>query len=260
MASVSASSESSGIVVERDGPVARVTLDRPERHNALEADDVRALSAALDDLASDAALRVLVLTGAGTTTFSSGASLEQMETGEISGILFDTLTDRLAAMPVPTVARVNGSVYGGGAELALCCDVRVGVRGSRLSVPAAGLGVCYPPGGLGRYVRRLGLGTASRILLTAEELDAEEMLRVGFLTHLVDPYHLDDRVTELADRIAGLSPLAVRTMKRLLLGLVDHTLDPTEAERLVAVCAESEDLREGLRARRENRRPIFEGR
>lgn len=260
MAFVSSNSESSGIVVERNGNVARITLDRPERHNALEASDVRALSAVLDELASDESLRVLVVTGAGDRTFSSGASLRQMESGEMSGALFETVTDRLASLPVPTIARVNGSVYGGGAELALCCDIRVGVRGSRLSVPAAELGVCYPPGGLGRYVRRLGLGPATRILLTAEELDAEEMLRLGFLTHLVDSYHLDDEVAELTDRIAGLAPLAVRNMKRILLGLVHHALDQDEAERLVAECAESDDLRIGLKARRERRKPIFEGR
>ena len=108
-------------------------------------------------------LRVLVLTGAGDATFSSGASLAQMQTGEMSGEIFDTLTGRLAGVRVPTVCALNGNVYGGGAELALCCDFRVGRHGMRLSVPAARLGVCYPIGGLTRYVERLGLSSASRI-------------------------------------------------------------------------------------------------
>lgn len=238
----------------------RITLDRPDKHNALEATDVSALKDVLERCAGDAELRVVVLTGSGERTFCSGASLRQMESGQMSGALFDTLTDRLASLPLPTVARLNGSVYGGGAELALCCDVRIGVGESRLRVPAAELGVCYPPGGLRRYVTRLGLGAASRILLTAEEMDAEEMLRTGFLTHLVNRAVLDDAVDALVERLAGLAPLAVRNMKSIALAIATGTLDVGRAERLVAECARSADLREGLRARREGRAPRFKGR
>lgn len=254
------SRDTTGIRVERDGPVTRITLDRRERHNALEAGDLVALEGALDRCVDDREIRVLVLTGSGDQTFCSGASLHQMESGEVSGELFDTLTDRLASLPLPTVARLNGSVYGGGAELALCCDFRVGVRGTRLRVPAATLGVCYPPGGLCRYVSRLGLGVASRILLAAEEMDADEMLRTGFLTHLVDRAELDDAVDALVERLAALAPLAVRGMKGIMLQIASGTLDRAEAERLVARCNDSDDLREGLRAWREERPPRFGGR
>lgn len=252
--------DESGVRVERDGPVTRITLDRPERHNALEASDLAALEDALDGCVGDDDARAVVLTGSGDQTFCSGASLRQMETGEVSGELFDALTDRLASLPLPTVARLNGSVYGGGAELALCCDFRVGVRGTRLRVPAAALGVCYPPGGLSRYVTRVGLGVASRILMAAEEMDADEMLRTGFLTHLVDRAELDNGVDALVERLAGLAPLAVRGMKRIMLQIASGTLDREEAERLVARCNDSDDLREGLRAWREGRKPRFEGR
>lgn len=249
-----------GIRMEREGPVSRITLHRPRRHNALEASDVEALRRALDDVETDEATRVVVLTGSGAETFSSGASLRQMESGEMSGALFDTLTGRLESLDRPTIARINGSVYGGGAELALSCDFRVGVRGTRLRVPAARLGVCYPPGGVRRYVTRLGPGTAGRILLSAEEMDADEMLRVGFLTHLVDRPDLDAQVDLLAERIASLAPLAVRNMKRMIRGIVEGSLDPDAADGLVAACADSEDLEEGLRAWREGRPPVFRGR
>lgn len=243
----------------RDGPAAYVTLGRPARHNALGAEDVDALSRVLDEVRRDG-VRVLVLTGEGDRTFCSGASLEEMEGGRMSGAIFDTLTDSLAALPLPTVARINGSVYGGGAELALCCDFRVGVRGMRLSVPAAKLGVCYPPGGLRRYVTRLGLGAASRILLAAEELDADELLGIGYLTHLVEPTGLDHEVAALVDRLTGLAPLAVRNMKRGLLGLAQGDTDPADLSRLVAECSSSDDMKEGLRAWRERRTPEFKGR
>lgn len=260
MARVSTPTDSTGVRTNRDGPVATIVLDRPQRHNALEAADVAALKDLLDRIVSGGEARVVVLTGAGEATFSSGASLDQMETGEMSGAIFDTLTERLATLPLPTIARISGSVYGGGVELALCCDFRVGVRGTRLSVPAARLGICYPPGGLRRYVSRLGLGPASRILLSSEEMEAEEMLRVGYLTHLVGPEELDDTVDGLAERLAGLAPLAVRNMKRILLDVASGASDEDALNALVAECAGSEDLEEGLRAWREGRTPRFEGR
>ena len=126
-----------GIRLVRDGYLASVTLDRPERHNALEASDVDRMLDILDEIDSDDSIRVAVLTGAGDRTFCSGASLDQMSTGQMSGRRFDTLTDRLAALRVPTVCALNGDVFGGGAELALCCDFRIGVEGMRMSVPAA---------------------------------------------------------------------------------------------------------------------------
>jgi len=256
---VSRSAGGASVRLEVDGAIARITLDAPERHNALEADDVRALLDHLDRVDGDASIRVLVVTGSGERTFCSGASLLQMESGEMSGELFETLTERLVAMRLPTVASLNGSVYGGGAELALCCDFRIGVTGSRLAVPAATLGVCYPAGGLRRYVSRLGLGIAFRILVAHEELDAHEMLATGFLTELVGPADREGATARLAERIAGHAPLAVQAMKRILNGIASGAVEPDEAARLVRACAESEDLKEGLRARREGRPPRFTG-
>lgn len=254
------STDPPGVRLHLDGTVARLTLDRPERHNALEADDVALLLSQLDVIESSDAVRVITLTGSGSSTFCSGASLSQMESGDMSGEVFDTLTGRLAASRLPTVCVLNGSVYGGGAEIALCCDFRIGVTGSRLSVPAASLGVCYPVGGLRRYVERLGLSTANRILVSAEEMDAEEMLRVGFLTRLVSPEQLSTEADALAARLSGLAPLAVQAMKRILLTIASGEVDDAEAARLIDACTRSEDLEEGLRARREGRAPRFEGR
>jgi len=256
---VAKSADYSGVRFERDNHVARITLARPDQHNALNAEDVRVLRGILEDIENDAVVRVVVLTGEGEKTFCSGASLDQMETGEMSGRVFDTLTDRLAHLRVPTVCSLNGSVYGGGAELAICCDFRIGTPETRLSVPAAELGVCYPLGGLSRYVRRLGLPTASRILLSAEVMGSEELLRVGFLTHRVERDRLSEATQELVHRLAGLAPLAVQAMKRLLLAVARGSVDPDDAEQLIEACAASDDLVEGLLARRERRSPDFRG-
>jgi enoyl-CoA hydratase/carnithine racemase len=260
IAIVTQSTDTPGTRVDIDGPLARFTLDRPAQHNALSAADVDLFRAQLDEVERNDAVRVIVVTGSGDATFCSGASLAQMESGEMSGAVFETLTNRLSDVRLPTICALNGSVYGGGAEIALCCDFRIGVTGSRLAVPAARLGVCYPVGGLRRYVERLGLATASRILLAAEELDSDEMLRVGFLTHRVARGDLVAETDALASRLSALAPLAVQSMKRILTDVAAGTADAKEAARLVELCDSSADLKEGLRARREGREPRFEGR
>ena len=188
-----------------DGHVARIVLDRPERHNSLEASDLLRFREHLAEVEGHESVRVLVLTGTGEATFCSGASLAQIESGEMSGQVFETLTHDLAAVRVPTVCALNGSAYGGGAEIALCCDFRIGVEGSRMSVPAGRLGICYPASGLRRYVEVLGPGVARRVMLAAEELDAREMLRVGFLDTLVPAERLPAETDELAARLASLA-------------------------------------------------------
>jgi enoyl-CoA hydratase/carnithine racemase len=243
-----------------DGHVARVVLDRPERHNSLGASDLAAFREHLATVEADASIRVLVLTGSGEATFCSGASLDQIASGEMSGRIFETLTADLAASRVPTVCALNGSVYGGGTEIALCCDFRIGVRGTRMSVPAARLGICYPASGLRRFVDAIGPAATRRVMLAGDELDAEEMLATGFVDRLVAREDLDAATDALARRLAALAPLAIQAMKRILRGIATDQLDDAEVEELVRRCETSEDLAEGLLARREGRAPQFGGR
>lgn len=250
----------SGIRFERDTRTARITLNRPERHNALGADDLVRMVEIFDEIEADPAIRVLLLTGAGDHTFCSGASLDQMSSGQMSGAIFDTMTNRLSALRVPTVCALNGDVYGGGAELALCCDFRIGVEAMRLSVPAARLGVCYPIGGLTRYVRRLGPSIANRMLLAAEDMDGVELLRIGFLTELVAREAFEDAVTDRIARLRDLAPLAVQGMKQIMRGIEEGSMDPLEASAIIDRCTTSDDLREGIAAWREGREPEFRGR
>lgn len=242
------------------GPVARIVLDRPERHNALEAADLLRFREQLAEIEADESVRVLVVTGSGQATFCSGASLEQIESGAMSGRVFETLTEDLAAARVPTICALNGSAYGGGVEIALCCDFRIGVTGTRMSVPAARLGICYPASGLRRCMAMLGPTVTRRVILAGEELGDDAMLESGFLDRLVRPEELRPESDRLATRLASLAPLAVQAMKRILHGIALGALDEGEVERLVAQCETSEDLREGLRARREGATPVFHGR
>ncbi len=240
--------------------IATIKLDKPSRHNSLERVDMEAFIQHLDAIETNPAIRALLLTGSGQRTFCAGASLDELSSGNMNGSIFTRLTDKLAACPVPTICALNGSAYGGGGELALCCDFRIGVHGMTLMVPAARLGLCYPVNGIKRYVQRLGVNTAKRILLTSSELDSQELLRLGYLTQLVAPGELEAVTQELANRLASLAPLSLRAMKAICDQASAGYIDEANAAKLVAVCEQSADLREGLQAVSEKRSPDFSGR
>jgi enoyl-CoA hydratase/carnithine racemase len=248
------------VLFESSGPVARIILNKPDRHNALGETELTRLQACAEAVDANRDIRVLVVSGRGDKTFCAGAALNELGSGRISGELFQETTDRLATVRVPTICALNGNVFGGGVELALSCDFRLGVEGTRLRVPAAQIGLCYPLSGINRFVERLGVNLAKRILVAAEEFSADDMLRIGFLDYLVHRDELAGTTDELAEHIAGLAPLAVQAMKAILQQAAAGSIDVDEALALSARCAESEDLQEGFAAQREKRPPRFRGR
>ena len=163
------------------------------------------------------------------------------------------MVDRLVRVRVPTLAALGGSVYGGGTDLALACDVRVGVPLVELRMTAARIGVQYYAGGLRRFVARLGIGAAKRIFLTAEPLGAAELLRLGYLDELVAPDELERRIDELATALVTNAPAAVQAMKRALDRISDGTADASAIDR--AFAAESGLGRRRRGARRVSRAP-----
>ncbi len=265
---------------------ATISLNRPAHHNRLHADDLLALQRHFGALAVDPTVKLLVLTGAGRS-FCSGfhlgdfaeavglgadsdvaagadapaGSLAATRTQPLAGPqLFEQTVDALEALAVPTICRFNGPVYGGGTDLALACDFRVGVAGMVLRMPAARLGLHYYPSGLQRYVSRLGLATAKRLFLLAEEVSADQLLALGYLDRLVDAAQLDAAVQAIADALAAGAPLALRGMKASLNEIARGQFHlPTLRER-EARCAASADLAEGRAAFAESRRPLFTGR
>jgi enoyl-CoA hydratase/carnithine racemase len=248
------------IAYVRDGQVARIVLNNPARHNALGEAELLALQGHFNSISKDGEVRVLVLTSQGDETFCAGAALDQLRAGQISPGLFQATTDQLEELRVPTICAINGNVFGGGVELALSCDFRIGVHGTRMRVPAARIGLCYPLSGIQTFVQKLGVNLARRMLVAAEEFSAEDMLRIGFLDHLVDRGDLERRTQEMAESLAGLAPMAVQAMKEILLQAATGSLDTDRAEALSRACAESEDLREGFIAQKERRTPHFLGR
>ncbi|QDL90877.1 enoyl-CoA hydratase/isomerase family protein [Paroceanicella profunda] len=240
-----------------EGPVARITLARPERHNALDREAMAALTAELDRLAALPELRALVLTGTGRS-FCSGAALDGLAADWTRNPL-TALCDRLEAFPRPTVCALNGGAYGGGVELALACDFRIGVEGMRLFVPPAKLGIHYEPAGISRALRVMGQQATRRLFLLAETFGDTALRDLGFLDHLVAPEALGPRVEALVEEIAALAPLAVSGMKRTITELATGTLDAEAARGRIAACFASADHAEGLAAMRDKRTPRFTG-
>lgn len=235
-------------------------IARPERHNALGAAELAQLHKLLDLVHSDDEIRVLVVTGAGEKTFCAGAALDDLNAGRMSPEQFQGAMNRIADVEIPTLARVNGNVFGGGTELALSCDFRIGVQGTRLRVPAAAFGLCYPPAGIQRFVATLGASAARRMLIASETLDADELHRIGFYDYLVPPNALDDRVDELVMHLCGLAPLATKGMKALLKEAQAGEISAESAAHWVKLCEESDDLQEGFAAQQEKRGARFVGR
>ena len=248
-----------------EGFRATIRLNRPRHMNRIQPEDIPVLMRLLDEADSDPAVRVLVLTGSGRA-FSAGYHLGDLKAqaeggGSAGGVpSFEALTNRLEGCRVPTICRLNGGVYGGSTDLALACDFRVGHDGVEMFMPAGRLGVHYYEAGMRRYVSRLGLNAAKRLFLTGERIGAAEMLRIGYLTEVAPAEELDGRVDALAERIAAMAPLAVQGMKRALDEIARGALDVAALETRSAACQDSEDLKEGLRAFKEKRQPVFQGR
>ena len=275
------SEQASPPVLSISGGRADIRLNRPRVLNRLQPEDVAALSRMLEQIDRDPQVRVLVLTGTGRV-FSAGYDLGDLARRRAAqdaargaaqatserdaaaaperGADFAAMTVALENLRVPTICRLNGSVYGGATDLALSCDFRIGIRGCEMFMPAARLGLHYYTDGLVRWTHRLGLGAAKKLFLTARTIKDEEMLRIGYLDELVDATALDETVDALADTLMGQAPRAVEGMKRALNEIARGELDRAAADARHAASLASDDIREGVTAWHEKRKPQFSGR
>ncbi|WP_394372524.1 enoyl-CoA hydratase/isomerase family protein [Ralstonia mannitolilytica] len=239
------------------GRIARITLNRPAQANRLGPDDLAALSRHIAAV-NERDVLVLQIVGSGKH-FCSGFDIGQFAAGTEKSAFEDVVNALEECRPV-TVAAINGGVYGGATDLALACDFRIGVDATRMFMPAARLGLHFYRRGLERYVSRLGLDTAKRLLLTAEQLNADQLLACGFLTDCVAREDLDARVATLSEMLASMAPLALLGMKRHLNAIARNALDADALANDIHRAATSADFAEGVRAWGEKRRPNFTGR
>src|SRR6201995_4513157 len=201
-------------VLEIIGARATIRLNRPKHLNRLQAEDLGELTKLFDRVEADPDIRVLVLTGTGRA-FSAGYDLNSVAERAASaneqqsaGSAFEVVVNRLEDLGVPTICRLNGGVYGGSTDLALACDFRIGVDTAEMFMPAARLGLHYYKSGIRRYLSRLGTDNAKKLFLTAQKIDAAEMLRIGYLTAMVPVAALDQEVDRLPGGLVGNAPIA----------------------------------------------------
>jgi enoyl-CoA hydratase/carnithine racemase len=249
-------------VLSVEGACATIRLNRPRHLNRLQPEDLDALLRLFEPIEADAAIRVLVLTGTGRA-FSAGYDLGSIAARsaaaqeQTAGSAFEIVVNRLEDLAVPTICRLNGGVYGGATDLALACDFRIGVDTAEMFMPAARLGLHYYRSGIVRYATRLGVDNAKRLFLTAEKIDAREMLRIGYLTAMVPIEALDREVDRLAGLLAANAPVAMRGMKRTINEIARGELDKIAADRRAIESMRSAEIKEGIRAFAEKRPPKF---
>src|SRR5580698_1358286 len=250
-------------VLERQGARATIRLNRPRHLNRLQADDLDVLLKLFAEIEADSAIRVLVLTGTGRA-FSAGYDLNSVAeraTSDVeqksAGSAFEVVVNRLEDIGVPTICRLNGGVYGGSTDLALACDFRIGIDACEMFMPAARLGLHYYKSGIMRYVSRLGVDNAKKLFLTAQKIDAREMLRIGYLTAMAPAETFDQEVDQLAAILAGNAPVAMRGMKRAINEFAHGKLDEEAADRRHRESMRSAEIKEGIKAFAEKRPPKF---
>jgi enoyl-CoA hydratase len=254
------------ILLEKDGAIAIVTVNRPDKLNALNARVIRELTDAFRSLYDDGT-RAAILTGAGDKAFVAGADIAEMTAlSAAEAKAFAEAGHRLGFVielaPFPVIAAVNGFALGGGCELALACDFIYASERAKLGQPEVNLGLMPGFGGTQRLSRRVGLGLARELVFTGDHVDAERALAIGLVNAVVPPAELLDRARATAQKIASKAPLAVAASKRALQKGYDADLTTAcelEATAFSTLFA-SEDMREGTKAFVEKRKAEFRGR
>ena len=244
--------------------VCTITLNRPEKRNALSTEMIEALHATLTQVAAREDVRVVVLAGAGGV-FCAGLDLRELaaqrEAGRVETHPLQDALESLERCPHPTIAAVQGDAIAGGYELALHCDLRVASDRAHFAMPLARIGIAVPVTLTWKLVDTIGAAATKELLFTGEGLGAPEALALGLVNRVVPPGSLEAAVGELARQIAHNAPLSVRAMKAFVQRLAEErrAYRRDELEALFHRVQGSADAREGLAAQRERRSPVFRG-
>ncbi len=252
------------LLIETADSIATLTVNRPDKLNALNGETIEELHACVNALRGDAAVRVVVITGAGQKAFVAGADIEELS--QLTAVMAETLATRgqelmwkIENLGKPVIAAVNGYALGGGCELALACNFRYASSNAQLGLPETGLGLIPGYGGTQRLPRLIGRGRACEMILTGTTLTAEQALAAGLVNRVLEPPQLLPAVLEVSGALASRSTGTLRLALKAINEGANMTLDAAcrlEAA-LFGVCGGSDDAREGCAAFLEKRKPKF---
>lgn len=241
--------------------VATITLRRPAHRNRLHADDLRTLMQHFRRINDDRSIRMVVLTAevpAQRPVFCAGYHIGE-HGQEHPDATFEQVADAIEALRPVTVCALNGSVYGGATDFVLACDFAIGVTGMEMRMPAAALGLHYYPGGVGRFVSRLGVVNAKRAFLGAETFAADELLRMGYVQQLATPEDHATVVAAKVQQLLALAPLALETLKVSLNELARGDAVTAQLRERMHMTQASQDFINACQAFGEKRTPVFTG-
>ncbi|MBD3170109.1 MAG: hypothetical protein GF307_11545 [candidate division Zixibacteria bacterium] len=258
--------EYKNILVEKEGSLAVVTINREKALNALNADIISELFAAWSELEDDKEIRAVILTGAGEKAFVAGADINELnKLDSIGGLEFanrgQSLFWKIENSELVTIAAVNGFALGGGCELAMACDIRLAADTAKMGQPEVNLGIIPGYGGTQRLTRLVGEGTAKLLIFTGDMVDGSEALRIGLVDRVYPAADLIEEAKKLAGKILSKGPAAITSAKRCVNMASNSTLDSGlkfEVTEFGAICA-TEDSKEGTAAFLEKRKPDFGG-
>ncbi len=249
------------ILLEKKGPVAIATVNRPRALNALNSEVLTDLDALIGEIEADESVRVLILTGSGEKAFVAGADIAEMARlskaeAEAFGKHGNDVFRRLEQLAIPTIAAVNGYALGGGCELSMVCDVRICSDTAVFGQPETGLGITPGFGGTQRLARLIGPGMAKQLIYSARNIKADEALRIGLVNAVYPAEELMAAAEKLAETIARNAPIAVRACKQAINEGLEQPMDEAIVleEKLFGNCFETEDQKEGMGAFLEKRK------
>jgi enoyl-CoA hydratase len=255
------------LLLEREDGIAFLTINRPEKRNALNSDTVDELRRAILDLKHDGSVRVVVVTGAGEKAFVAGADINELAVqtpvgGRDHGRTGQHVFDLIEHMGKPVIAAINGVALGGGCELAMACTLRIAADTARLGQPEINLGIIPGYGGTQRLPRLVGRGRALELLLTGEPVTAEEAYRIGLVNRVVPAPALMEEARKLARTLAAKGPIAMRYIIDAVNQGIEMDLASAQMYEatLFGLVSTTENMREGTRAFLEKRSANFKGR